>query len=99
MVDFEIIWREYKCIMFKFNLQEPLFFDDTKSIKELIHYAFNEFDYYEPAGMEIVTLFQPQSRTSTGWFTTDTSRLCVDEIEDAEILCFCIPHAKCILFC
>lgn len=74
--------------MFKFNLQEPLFFDDTKSIKELIHYAFNEFDYYEPAGMEIVTLFQPQSRTSTGWFTTDTSRLCVDEIEDAEILCF-----------
>lgn len=74
--------------MFKFNLQEPLFFDDTKSIKELIHYAFNEFDYYEPAGMEIVTLFQPQSRTSTGWFTTDTSRLCVDEIEDAENLCF-----------
>ena len=60
--------------MFKFNLQEPLFFDDTKSIKELIHYAFNEFE--------------PQSRTSTGWFTTDTSRLCVDEIEDAKILCF-----------
>lgn len=74
--------------MFKFEGQEPLFFDDTKSVKELIQYAFNEFDYYEPAGMEIVTLFQPQSRTSTGWFTTDTSRLCVDEIEDAEILCF-----------
>ncbi len=68
--------------------EEPLFFDDAKSVKELIRYAFNEFDYYEPAGMEVVTIFQPQSRTYTGWFTTDTSRLCVDEIEDAENLCF-----------
>lgn len=76
------------CRMFNFSAQEPLFFDDTKSIKELIQYAFDEFGYYEPAGMEIVTLFQPKSRTYTGWFTTDTSRLCVDEIEDAETLCF-----------
>ena len=83
------IWLSYIMHrMFKFEDLEPLFFDDTKSVKELIQYAFNEFDYYEPAGTEIVTLFQPQSRTSTGWFTTDTSRLCVDEIEDAEILCF-----------
>ena len=73
---------------FKFDGEEALFFDDTKSVKELIRYAFNEFDYYEPAGMDVVTLFQPQSRTNTGWFTTDTSCLCVDEIEDAENLCF-----------
>lgn len=74
--------------MFKFMGEEQLFFDDAKSVKELIRYAFNEFDYYEPAGMEVVTIFQPQSRTYTGWFTTDTSRLCVDEIEDAENLRF-----------
>ena len=74
--------------VFKFDGEEPLFFDDAKSVKELIRYAFNEFDYYEPAGMEVVTIFQPQSRTNTGWFTTDTSRLCVDEIEAAENLCF-----------
>lgn len=81
--------------MFKFFGEEPLFFDDTKSVKELIQYAFHAFDYYEPAGMEIVTLFQPQSRTYTGWFTTDTFRLCADEIEDAENLCFAyqMPNA------
>lgn len=81
--------------MFNFEGEESLFFDDTKSVKELIQYAFDKFDYYEPAGMEIVTLFQPQSRTSTGWFTTDTSRLCVDEIESAEHLCFAyhMPNA------
>ena len=74
---------------FAFSGEEPLFFDDMKPVKELIQYAFNEYGYYEPAGMEIVTLFQPySSHTSTGWFTTDTSRLCVDEIENAENLCF-----------
>lgn len=29
---------------FKFEDVEPLFFDDTKSAKELIQYAFNEED-------------------------------------------------------
>lgn len=33
-------------------------FDDSKSVKELINYAFDKFDYFEPAGIEIVTLFQ-----------------------------------------
>lgn len=43
--------------LFKFEGEQPLFFDDTKSVKVLIQYAFNEFDYYEPTGMEIMTLF------------------------------------------
>ena len=29
-------------------------FDDSKSVKELINYAFDKFDYFEPAGIEIV---------------------------------------------
>ena len=51
-------------------------------MKELIAYAFDEFGYDEPFGMNIVTIFQPMnSNTSTGWFTTEVSRKCVDEIE------------------
>ena len=47
------------------------------------------FDYYEPAGMELVTIFQSHnSKTNVGWFTTDTSRSCEEEIEDTDWLCF-----------
>lgn len=74
--------------IYQFVGEEPLSFDDSKSVKELIQYAFDEFGYYEPAGMELVTLFQPQARTYTGWFTTDTTRSCADEIENRENLCF-----------
>ncbi|MBR5095459.1 MAG: hypothetical protein IK095_10205 [Oscillospiraceae bacterium] len=66
-----------------------LSFDDEKSVAELIRYAFDCFGYYEPAGMEIVTLFQAyHPQTSTGWFTTDTSRKCSEEILNPDILCF-----------
>ena len=80
---------------FNFCGEKPIFFDDAKTVRELIQHAFNEFGYYEPAGMEVVTLFQPQSRTLNGWFTTDTSRLCADEIEGTENLCFAyqMPNA------
>ena len=73
---------------FTFSGEGPLSFDNTKSVKELIQYAFDVFGYEEPAGMEIVTLFQPGARTYTGWFTTDTARSCAEEIECAEDLCF-----------
>lgn len=64
-------------------------FDDTKSVKELIEYAFDIFGYYEPLGMQIVTIFQTQhSKSSEGWFTSDTSRSCAEEIENCEDLCF-----------
>lgn len=38
-------------------LQKYTFFDDERSVAELIGFAFDEFDYYEP-GLEIITLFQ-----------------------------------------
>lgn len=64
-------------------------FDDSKSVRELISFAFEVFGYYEPLGMEIVTIFQcHHSRTSTGWFTTDIDRSCFDEIENCNELCF-----------
>lgn len=64
-------------------------FDNTKSVRELIEYAFEVFDYYEPLGMNIVTIFQAHhSKSSEGWFTTDTSRSCAEEIENCDELCF-----------
>lgn len=64
-------------------------FDDSKSVKELIAYAFETFDYYEPLGMEIVTIFQAHhSKSHKGWFTTDTSLSCAEEIENCDDLFF-----------
>ncbi|MCQ2467927.1 MAG: hypothetical protein MJ166_10450 [Clostridia bacterium] len=71
-------------------LGEPsIEFDDSKTVKELIEYAFNELDYYEPFGIDSVTIFQchhPQS--NYGWFTIDTKKSCVDEIVNRDELCF-----------
>lgn len=69
--------------------EQRLEFDDSKTVRELIAYVFDRFDYYEPAGMDIVTVFQcHHSKSNNGWFTTDTSRTCAEEIEDpGELLC------------
>lgn len=64
-------------------------FDDSKTVRELIEYAFDRFDYYEPAGMEIVTVFQYyHSGSYNGWFTRDPGRTCAQEIENPDALCF-----------
>ena len=66
-----------------------IFFDEEKNVAELIAYAFDEFGYYEPIGIDRVTVFQchyPES--SEGWFTTDTTRTCKEEIKNADELCF-----------
>lgn len=64
-------------------------FDDTKSVKELIAYAFDTFEYYEPMGMEVVTLFQAHHpETDTGWFTTNPLRSCAEEIKNPNELFF-----------
>ena len=66
-----------------------IFFDEEKTVAELIAYAFDEFGYYEPIGIDRVTVFQcryPES--SEGWFTTDTTRTCKEEIKNADGLCF-----------
>lgn len=64
-------------------------FEDTKSVRELIQCAFDQFDFYEPFGMDIVTVFQcGYPKSNAGWFTTDTLRSCREEIIDREHLCF-----------
>ena len=64
-------------------------FDDRKSVKELIAYAFNRFELYEPLGMDCVTLFQAHHPdTSVGWFTTDVTLSCAEEIKNPDELCF-----------
>jgi len=64
-------------------------FDDSKSVKELIEHAFNTFGYYEPMGMDVVTIFQAHHpSTNNGWFTTDVTLRCADEISNCDLLCF-----------
>ena len=64
-------------------------FDDRKSVKELIVHAFNRFELYEPLGMDCVTLFQAHHPdTSVGWFTTDVTLSCAEEIKNPDELCF-----------
>lgn len=69
--------------------EEPIKFDDSKTVKELVEYAFDKFDYYEPFGMDAVTVFQcHHSKSNYGWFTLNSLRLCKDEIENRDELCF-----------
>lgn len=72
------------------NDDEFIFFDDEKTVKELLRHAFDSFGYYEPFGMESVTLFQAHHpKSNYGWFTTDVSKSCKEEIiGDKYWLCF-----------
>lgn len=67
-----------------FGENSSLEFDDSKTVKELLQYAFEQFDYYEPFGMDAVTIYQ----TGFAHFTLDTSRKCCEEIKDPNGLCF-----------
>ena len=74
---------------YEFYAEKPIQFDDERTVGELIQYAFDEFDYYEPFGMDIVTVFQSyHPDTSTGWFTTDKNKKLKDEIVTRDVLCF-----------
>lgn len=74
---------------YKFFGENPLEFEDTKTVKELLEYAFEEFGYYEPFGMDKVTVFQAYHPSGNyGWFTCDTTRKCSDEIKNRNELCF-----------
>ena len=41
---------------FQFLGESSLEFDDAKTVKELIRYAFEHFGYYEPFGIDTVTI-------------------------------------------
>ena len=64
-------------------------FNDENSVGALIAYAFGQFGYYEPFGMEIVTVFQGHHPdTNSGWITTDTTKTCAEEIKNPHELFF-----------
>ena len=69
---------------YKFFGENPLEFEDTKTVKELLQYALERFDYYEPFGMDTVTIYQ----SSHSHFTLDTNRKCSEEIKDLDGICF-----------
>lgn len=69
---------------YQFWGEMPLEFDDSKTVRELIRYAFEQLDYYEPFGMDAVTIYQ----TGTPHFILDTNRKCHEEIADPNGLCF-----------
>ena len=75
---------------YKFAYCGDLYFDDSRTVKELIEYAAEKYDYYIPQGIEIATLFQAghHSANDSGWFTHDVNRKCCDEIENCDHLCF-----------
>lgn len=70
--------------VYRFGGETPLEFDDAKTVQELIQYAFEQFGYYEPFGMDAVTIYQ----THHAHFTLDTSRKCSDEIKDSSEIYF-----------
>ena len=53
--------RKQFCETYHFLGEHSLEFEDSKTVKELIEYAFENFDYYEPFGMDYVTVFQMSS--------------------------------------
>lgn len=72
------------------NNEDFVYFDDERTVKELLRNALDTFGYYEPFGLETVTLFQVHHPGSNyGWFTTDVSKHCKEEIVgDKYWLCF-----------
>ena len=70
--------------IYKFFGENSFEFEDSKTVRELIQYAFELFGYYEPFGMNTVTIYQ----SNYAHFTLDTSRKCHEEIKDLNGLCF-----------
>lgn len=74
---------------YNFSGDGAILFDDQRSVKELLAEAFETFGYYEPMGFDTVTVFQSyHPDTHNGWFTTDTSKSCAEEIKCSDCLCF-----------
>lgn len=75
---------------YRFYDMEDVVFDDQKSVKELMEYVFEQSDYYEPAGMDIVTVYD----ASKYYVVTDTSQKCADELNPSGNNGFCVAYLK-----
>lgn len=61
--------------------------DDNKTVRKFIEYVFNLFDYYEPFGMDIVTVYSANPHH----FILDANQKMIDEI-DSNAYCFCLAY-------
>ena len=62
--------------LYRFFDMVDVVFDDERSVKELMEHVFEESGYYEPVGMDIVTVYD----ASKYYVVTDTSKKCKDEL-------------------
>lgn len=64
-------------------------FEDSKTVRELIEYAYGQFRHTLLPAIEIATIHQsPDPRAETGWFTRDTNHTCAEEIVNPDHLYF-----------
>lgn len=61
---------------YKFFDMGTVEFDDENSVESLVEFVFYHFDYYEPAGMDIVTVYDATQHH----VVIDKKRKCKDEL-------------------
>ena len=69
---------------------EDVIFDDEKTVKELIEYVFDQSGYYEPMGLDVVTVYD----ASKYYVVTDTSKKCKDELDPSGNNVFTVAYLK-----
>ena len=69
---------------------EDVIFDDEKTVRELIERVFEESGYYEPMGMDVVTVYD----ASKYRVVLDTSKKCKDELSPEGHNGFTVAYLK-----
>lgn len=80
---------------YSFFRENTLKFEDSKTVRELLEYAFEQYGYYEPFGMDTVSIYQ----ANIPHFTLDTSRKCYEEIKDCRWSLFCLLYSRLLILC
>ena len=76
--------------LYHFFDMEDVVFDDERTVKELMERVFEESGYYEPMGMDIVTVYD----ASKYYVVTDTSKKCKDELNPSGRNGFAVAYLK-----
>ncbi len=75
---------------YRFFDMEDVVFDDKKTVRELVEYVFEQSGYYEPMGMDVVTVYD----ASKYYVVTDPSKKCKDELDPSGGNGFTIAYLK-----
>ena len=76
--------------LYRFFDMKDVIFDDEKTVKELMEHVFEQSGYYEPMGMDVVTVYD----ASKYYVVTDTSKKCKDELNPLGGNGFCVAYLK-----